>query len=171
MKSSTPEAWNAVTRIGHWLIAIPIAIDFFVDGGDQLHNISGYVAFAVTILRLGWGFVTKDQASFSSFPLKVSEIFSYIKSLPFKNAKKYPGHNPLAAWVYLFMWGLVFGLGITGYMMGLDAYWGETWLEELHETMSNALMFLVVLHFIGIGFDSWKFRRKTWLGMITGQKS
>lgn len=171
MKSSTPEAWNAVTRISHWMIAVPISIDFFVDGGDQLHNISGYVAFAVTILRLGWGFVTRDQASFSSFPLNISGVFSYLKSLPFKNAKKYSGHNPIAAWVYLFMWGLVIGLGVSGYMMGLDAYWGETWLEELHETMSNAMMFLVVLHFIGIGFDSWKFRRKTWLGMINGHKS
>jgi len=61
-------------------------------------------------------------------------------------------------------------LGVTGFMMGLDAYWGEEWLEDLHENLSTALMVLVVLHLLGIAFDSWKFRRKTWLGMITGRR-
>ena len=170
MKDKTPEAWNAITRITHWLITVPVTIDFFVDGGDLSHKILGYLAFAVTVLRLGWGFVTKDQANFSAFPLKYKDAWNYIKYLPKKKTFKYPGHNPLAAWVYLFMWGLVIGLGVSGYMMGLDAFWGESWLEELHETMSNALMFLVILHFIGMGIDSWKFQRKTWLGMITGKK-
>lgn len=170
MKDKTPEAWNAITRLSHWLIAVPVTIDFFVDGGDLSHKVFGYLAFAVTVLRLGWGFVTKDQANFLAFPLKFKDAWNYIKSLPKKETFKYSGHNPLAAWAYLFMWGLVIGLGVSGYMMGMDAFWGESWLEELHETMSNALMFLVILHFIGMGIDSWKFQRKTWLGMITGKK-
>lgn len=30
------------------------------------------------------------------------------------------------------MMGLVLALGLTGYMMGADAYWGEEWLQSLH---------------------------------------
>lgn len=170
MISDAPIAWNLVTRLSHWLIAVPVLLDFFIDGGDKSHNVIGYVAFGATLARLAWGFVTQDEAKFSSFPLGPKKTGEYAMSVFTKEKINYSGHNPLASWVYIFMWILVLSLGVTGFMMGMDRYWGEEWLMDLHESSSNALMFLVALHFIGLAIDSIKFKRKTWLGMITGRK-
>lgn len=171
MSSDAPIAWSLVTRILHWLIAIPILLDFFIEGGELSHKVLGYTALIMVLVRFVWGFASKDEANFSAFPLNVNKTFEYAKSAFSRKTIPYTGHNPLASWTYIFMWILVIALGITGFMMGLDRFWGEDWLENLHETMSNALLLLVVLHFIGLILDSWKFKRKTWLGMFTGKKS
>jgi cytochrome b len=163
--------WNLFTRITHWLIAIPIFLDFFLEGGDAPHKVMGYLALGATLVRFIWGFITNDQARFLFFPLGLKSSFEYLSALFSANPIKYPGHNPLASWVYILMWILAIALGITGYMMGLDAYWGESWLEELHASLSNGLQLLVILHIAGILFDSWKFKRKTWMGMISGKKN
>lgn len=170
MRLDTPIAWNIVTRLSHWLIAIPVLLDFFIEGGEISHKILGYIALAAVVFRFAWGFFTKDEANFSSFPLNAKKTFEYAKSAFTKNKIHYSGHNPLASWVYIIIWMLVLALGITGFMMGLDRYWGEAWLEEFHEALSNALILLVAFHFIGLILDSWKFKRKTWLGMFTGKK-
>ncbi len=165
------KAWSLVTRITHWLIAVPVLLDFFVEGGDLAHEILGYVAFAATIFRIGWGVVTTDAAQFRFFPLGARALWGHGASLLSGKLVHYPGHNPMASWVYVAIWSLVLGLGVTGYMMGLDAFWGDEWLEELHGGMSNALMALVGLHFVGIGLDSWKYKRRTWWAMFSGDKS
>lgn len=170
MNSDAPVAWNLITRITHWLIAIPVLLDFVIDGGDLSHNVLGYIALGATLFRLIWGFFTRDEANFSGFPLTAKKTADYAKSAFTKKTIHYSGHNPLASWTYIFMWILVIALGITGFMMGLDRYWGEEWLEGLHENFSNTLMLLVALHFIGLILDSWKFKRKTWLGMFNGKK-
>ncbi len=164
MNAESPVAWNTITRLTHWLIAIPVLLDFFIEGGDLSHEVLGYIAMGSTVFRLGWGFISKDHANFASFPLHPKKLFSM-------QTVHYKGHNPQASWVYILMWILVIALGVTGFMMGLDKYWGEDWLENLHETFSNVLMGLVALHFAGLIFDSWRFKRKTWLGMFTGKKS
>jgi len=171
MRYDAPVAWNLVTRLSHWLIAIPVLLDFFIEGGEMSHKVLGYISLGTTFFRFIWGFFTKDEANFSSFTLHVKKTSEYAMSAFTKNKIHYPGHNPLASWVYIFMWILVLSLGITGFMMGLDRYWGEKWLEELHEAFSKGLILLVALHFIGLILDSWKFKRKTWLGMFTGKKS
>lgn len=163
--------WSLVTRITHWMIAVPVMLDFFIEGGDLSHKVLGYLAFASTLFRLVWGFLTKDEARFSSFPLSAREVWQYGKSIFSQKLIHHSGHNPLASWVYIVIWILVLGLGVTGHLMGLDAFWGDERLEEIHEGMSNALVALVGLHLFGIAIDSWKFKRKTWKGMFTGEKS
>ena len=162
--------WSLITRITHWLIAVPVLLDFFIEGGELSHKVLGYLAFGVTVFRLGWGVVAKDEARFSSFPLGVRALRKHVKSIFSGDLINYPGHNPLASWAYLMIWALVLSLGFTGHLMGLDAFWGNEKLEELHEGMSNTLVALVALHFLGIGLDSWKFKRRTWKGMFTGEK-
>lgn len=34
---------------------------------------------------------------------------------------------------------LVLALGMTGWMQTLDAFWGEAWLQELHEIIASTL--------------------------------
>jgi cytochrome b len=69
------------------------------------------------------------------------------------------------------MWLAICCLAITGWMMGLDAFWGDERLEDIHGAIANALQVFVVLHLFGIIMDSVKFRRKTWLSMFTGRRA
>lgn len=55
-------------------------------------------------------------------------------------------------------------------MMGLDVFWGEEWLQDLHKLFSLAIQGLVLVHWLGMLLDSYHFRRKTWLAMITGRR-
>ncbi len=65
------------------------------------------------------------------------------------------GHNPAACFVYFGIWITVFCLGFSGWMMGLDAFWGEEWLEEVHGIFAKVMMVLVSLHLIGIAMDAY----------------
>ena len=40
----------------------------------------------------------------------------------------------------------ILALGLTGWMQGLDAFWGEEWLQDLHEGLGEWLMPMVGLH-------------------------
>jgi cytochrome b len=155
--------WNLPTRLLHWLIALPVLLNFFIEGGDLAHKILGYVAAAALIFRIFWGFKTTDQGNFKQFPLSLGELKKWRSPI-------YQGHNPLASWVYIMIWTLVGLLGISGFMMSLDAFWGAQWLEDLHDKLSTALKLLVLMHLLGLILDSYKHKRKTWLGMISGKK-
>lgn len=137
--------WSLVSRLIHWFIAIPVLLDFFLEGGDPPHRWVGYVALLFVLVRIAWGFVTKDEGAFRKFT------------------------PDLKRGVYALIWLMVFSLGITGHMMGTDAYWGVEWVEDLHDVLADILMILVLLHLSGIALDAWKFKRKTWLRMINGR--
>lgn len=68
------------------------------------------------------------------------------------------------------MLGLVIALGVTGWLMGTDAYWGEEWLEDLHETLSDVLLACVALHVAGVAWVSRKTRINLPRAMLTGYK-
>ena len=46
----------------------------------------------------------------------------------------------------LTLMALVLALGVSGWLMGTDAFWGEEWLEELHGLFANTLIALAGLH-------------------------
>lgn len=165
-----PVIWSVPTRIIHWAIALPVLLNFFIEGGDFLHKFFGFLAAGAMVIRINWGLISKDKANFRYFPLKLSEVRRYISDLVQGREHIYQGHNPLASLAYVSIWLFVAALGLTGFMMGLDRYWGEEWLEDLHESLSNGLVLLILLHLFGIVFDGIKNKRKTWLGMITGER-
>ena len=162
--------WAWPTRILHWSMAIAITIDYFADGGDPLHNRAGYLALIAVIIRLVWGFISKDEANFRHFPLSPVTLLSHIKDFIQWRHKDYSGHNPLASWTYVFMWVLVVGLGISGYLLGTDQFWGDETMEGAHSLMANILLVLIAFHLVGIFLDAFKFKRKTWMGMISGKR-
>ena len=51
-------------------------------------------------------------------------------------------------------------LGLTGWMQTLDRFWGEEWLEELHELLADGLLVLIAAHVAGVLLASWRHRRE-----------
>jgi cytochrome b len=133
--------WNLPTRIIHWVVAACIFFDFFSEGGDPPHNFAGYLAAGLVLFRMGYGI-----------------------------GRKFPRENKLASLVYWLVWIDVIALGISGYLMGTDQFWGDETLHSVHAQLSNTLMGLTVLHLCGVFLHSIRFRKKTWMGMITGKR-
>jgi len=55
-------------------------------------------------------------------------------------------------------------------MLTLDAYFGEEWLEDLHELIANAILGLAVIHVLAAIYESMRHRENLILAMITGRK-
>ncbi len=63
------------------------------------------------------------------------------------------------------------GLGVTGYLMEeTSRFWGEGWVEALHEALANAIAGLVPLHVLGAVLESRKRRDNLVAGMIHGYR-
>jgi cytochrome b len=169
MKSG-PTLWDIPTRALHWALAVSLLVNLFVlEEGEEPHRWNGYLAVGLVTLRLLWGLVGGAPSRLGSLPLRPSSFYNYMKS-GLKDEAYQRRHNPLAALVYVSLWALVFGLGISGWMMGLDAFWGEDWVEDLHLNLGRAVQALILLHLLGILIDSVRYRRATWLGMINGRR-
>jgi cytochrome b len=60
----------------------------------------------------------------------------------------------VVALVLLLFWCVLLALGLSGWMMQQDAWWGETWLEDCHEALATALWGLVPVHVAGALLES-----------------
>lgn len=159
----------------HWGLAICVAANFINDGDGikDAHRKVGLLALALVVIRILYGFFgTKSDFRhhlFKHWPLRPRLLKEFLKSeLSSKTAIEYEGHNPAASWTYVAIWAAVIMLGITGVMMGLDAFWGEEWLEDLHGGITKVLMLLLIVHFLGMIKDTVKYKRNAWKRMITG---
>ncbi len=133
--------WDFPSRLIHWIIAFGVTFDFFSVGGDPPHNIVGYIVAAAVVIRIFYGI-----------------------------NKNFPRENKLASIVYWLIWLDVLALAVTGFLMGTDRFWGDQDLNDLHLMMSNVLIGLSLSHLLGIALHSIRFKKKTWMGMISGKR-
>lgn len=161
--------WDLPTQLIHWSLATAVILNLFIlEEGDEVHQWSGYTACGIVLFRFVWGFLGSTHSRFSKLPLHPKEVVRFLGGFFQKDPPVYTGHNPIASYVYLLIWGSILSLGVTGWMMGTDAYWGEEWLEELHGNITVFLQILILLHFIGMIIDSIRYKRQTWLSMFRG---
>lgn len=164
--------WALPVRLIHWLIAIIVVTNlFFAEGGDEIHRYIGYFAVVLVFLRVIWGFRSDDPSAFKNFPMSFAHISKFLKSFFNSNdPNQYSGHNPMASMTYIVIWSCILFLGLSGYLLKTDMFFGEEWLEDFHKIIAQFLEFLIIMHFLGIIADSVKFKRKTWKAMLTGKK-
>ncbi len=136
---------SRLIRFIHWGIAFIVFFNLFIlKDGEPFHRYLGYAAVLLVVIRLVNGLVTKNHRQFP---------------------------NKMAHATYLLMWGSLLALGLTGFLMGTDQFWGDERLEEAHELFATTIQLLIILHLLGIALDSYKFKRQTWLNMINGKKN
>lgn len=168
---TTVRIWDPIVRISHWLVAACVLANLAVlESGSAPHRWAGYIACGTVALRTLWGFLGTEHARFTTwFPIP-SRLLPYLALLVRGKAPRMLGHNPAGALMMLALWCLVLALGTTGYLLGTDAYFGEEWLEELHEGIANALIVAVSLHILAALIESWRHRENLPLAMLTGRK-
>ncbi len=140
------------------------------EGGSDWHRRAGYVASAIVVLRCIWGVVGPRHARFADWWPTPARLLPYLRALLRGQAPRMLGHNPAGAVMMLVLLMLVMTLGLSGYMMGSDAFWGEEWLEELHEGVANTLIAAVSLHVLAAIIESIRHRENLPLAMINGYK-
>ncbi|MBH0239744.1 cytochrome b/b6 domain-containing protein [Methylobrevis sp. L22] len=143
---------------------------FVLDDGKSAHRYVGYTLAAALAVRLVWGFAGTRHARFSDFVAGPRTTAAYLSALVRGEEPRYIGHNPAAAVMMLTLMALVAATATTGWMSGLDAFWGEEWLEELHGALANGIMVLAGLHAIAALFESWRHRENLVWSMVTGRK-
>jgi cytochrome b len=166
--------WDPWVRISHWALVAMVILNHFVleDGGDA-HLWLGYIACGLVIARVIWGFVGSRNARFSemlkSWPPR-GEFLRHLSKYLRNQTPRYLNHPPLAILVMSGMLSCILGLGVTGWMLGLERFFGEEWLEELHELLSNGLLLLAMAHVTGVLRASWLNRENLVASMFHGRK-
>lgn len=139
--------WDRFVRTFHWTLVGCIIFNYIIaDDGKQAHQLSGYMASAMVAVRIIWGFLGSPHARFSDFFPTPSRIKEHVAKMIKGDPDFQPGHNPLGGLMMLTLIALVLGLGISGHLQTTDAFWGEEWLETLHEGLASTLIALACLH-------------------------
>jgi cytochrome b len=139
--------WDRFVRFFHWTLVSCVFLNYFVlEEGEWTHEWTGYLAASLVTARIVWGFVGSRHARFADFFPTPSRLKNHLQALRQGHTDRHWGHNPLGALMMLLLMALVLSLGLTGWLQGTDAYFGEEWLQDLHETLAHALMLAVGLH-------------------------
>lgn len=139
--------WDRFVRVFHWTLVGCVVFNQFVDDdGKWPHQWAGYLAAALVLARIAWGFVGSRHARFVDFFPTPARLRDHVAALLRGEVPHTDGHNPLGALMMLALLALVLALGVSGWMQTLDAFWGEAWLEEVHEVLADSLLVLAAVH-------------------------
>ncbi len=165
------KVWDLPVRLCHWALAACVLANLaFTESGSNLHEFIGYTAGAIVVFRLLWGLIGSRYARFSDFWPAPARLHAHWQLLKQHQPSRHLGHNPFGALMMLALWAVVIGLGISGYLMNTDQFWGDETVEAVHEILANSLMVLVGLHVLAALLMSHIEKTNLVRAMITGKK-
>lgn len=166
--------WDPFVRVFHWgLVAIVVANRFLNDTGGEWHEWLGYAACALIALRIAWGFAGSGYARFSEIAARWparGRFAAHARDHFLGRLPRSIGHPPVAVVGMALLLLCVLLLGLTGWMLSWDAFFGEDWLMSVHLWISNSLLALALLHVAGVLRESWLHRENLVAAMIHGRK-
>lgn len=163
--------WDPFVRLLHWSLVAGFAANaLVVDDDTKLHQWIGYAIVALVLARLLWGLVGTKYARFSSFPPSLSGALGQLRETLAGIRHIHIGHTPLGALMIYNLLAAMLVIGLSGWLMTTDAFWGVEWPEELHEASVAWAEISVVLHIAAVLFESWRTRVNLPRAMVTGCK-
>ena len=173
------EVWDAPTRLFHWTLVLLILVAWFTGeeegGAAQLHMLAGEIIAGMLVFRLIWGFVGGEHARFADFAAGPNAIATHVRGLLSAKPKRHLGHNPLgglAVFLLLLTTGFIVATGLFSgeeEMRGPLSGYGPD-LSEAHEVAFRVLQALIVIHILGVIFETLKARDPLVPAMIRGWK-
>lgn len=167
----TVRVWDPLVRMLHWSLVLSLAVSWlgaFAISGT--HQLAGYVALGIVVLRALWGFVGSRYARFAHFVRGPRATWAYLQAVLRRRAPRHIGHNPLGACMILTLLGCVAGLGLTGWLYTTDAFWGDAIVEALHVGMAWTLLALAGLHVAGVCCTGGRQPESLLRAMFSGRK-
>jgi cytochrome b len=143
---------------------------YLIERPRELHEGLGYALAAIIAVRIVWGFVGTKHARFVDFVPSPAGFFVYIRAMIKGRERRYVGHNPAGGAMVIALMLCLCSIICTGWMMGLDAFWGKEWVEDLHEGLVSFAILLVTLHVAGVIYESLRHGENLVRAMISGKK-
>ena len=168
---ATVLVWDLPLRVFHWLLAGSFVGAFLTAESERwrdVHAILGYTTLAMVTFRILWGVFGTRYARFGAFPLAPRRALAYLRSLVSARPEHYLGHNPAGSLAIYALLILAAATALTGLAAFADS--GGKWLGELHESVANAMLAVVIVHIAGVVVGSLVHRENLAAGMLTGRK-
>lgn len=162
--------WDPGVRLFHWSLLACVAGAWVLTDPRWLHRRLGYAVIGLIAFRLVWGLIGPRHARFSQFLPGPRRLLAYLAAMRQGREARTLGHNPAGAAMIVALLAVLAGLCVTGVMMGMDRFFGQTWVEHWHEGLVNLLGVLVVLHLGGVVLASLRHKENLVAAMIHGQK-
>lgn len=143
---------------------------FTGDEWDQAHEWAGYGIAGLIILRIFWGMIGSKHARFSDFVYRPTIVLAFLKDAIRLKAKRYIGHNSAGGAMVVALMLAIIAISVSGYMMKWDMFWGEQWVEDVHEVSVNGTLVLIALHIAGVALASFEQKENLVKSMFTGRK-
>jgi cytochrome b len=165
------KVWDIAVRLFHWSLVMSVTATYLLSEQRSLHRKLGYVVLGLIAFRLIWGLIGTHHARFANFIPGPRRLLSYLRDIALDREARHLGHNPAGAAMIVALLVTLTAIGATGYMMGMDRYFGQEWVEDAHELLVNGLIVLIVLHLIGVAVASLRHRENLVVAMVTGLKA
>lgn len=167
----TVRVWDRVVRVFHWSLVLAFFGAYFsTESIGWLHKSFGYTTVALVAVRLVWGLVGSEHARFANFTPGPRRLVSYLLAVAQQREPRHLGHNPAGSVMILFLLGMVALIGTTGWMLTLDAFWGNGTVENLHVLAVDVTLVAIVIHVSANLYASARHRENLVLSMVTGRK-
>lgn len=162
--------WDLSIRLFHWSNAALFLVAYWwLEGGETPHEWAGYGVAALVLARIGLGLFGRGQARFAAFWPTPARLARYLRRFP-RGHEEWPGHNPLGALMILFLLAMLLLTALSGWLQETDAFWGEEWVQRLHEWCADAVMVAVVVHVLAVLVMQHLTRVPLLRAMVTGRR-
>jgi cytochrome b len=169
--SDAARVWDPVVRLFHWSLVASFATAWFsANQVEALHMWAGYVATGLIATRIIWGVAGTGHARFADFVRHPRAIIAYLRDILRGTEARHIGHNPAGGAMVIALMTGVAALGVTGWMMYTDAWYGDDALAEVHGLIAKGVLVLVLLHLAGVALASLRHRENLVRAMVTGTK-
>ncbi len=163
--------WDPLVRVFHWSLVASFAIAWLsADDWKDLHEWAGYCAALLIGARLVWGLTGSHYARFRQFVRSPATVVSFLGAMRHHEEPRYLGHNPAGGIMILALILAMSVTALTGWMYTLDAFWGEEWVENLHEFTATLMLLMVIVHIAGVLYASHQHHENLVKSMIDGKK-
>jgi len=165
--------WDRFVRVFHWSLVLSFTTAYVsTEHIGLVHQGAGYLALGLIAARTVWGFMApRPYARFENFVPTPHRLLDYLGKLVRGREPRHLGHNPAGAVMILFLLSANLLIGVTGFLMTTDTFWGNEWVETLHVGTVNVTVIAVIVHIAANLYESLKHRENMFAAMITGYKS
>lgn len=165
--------WDRFVRVFHWsLVASFATAYFYTEHIGWVHKGAGYLALALIAARGVWGFIAPSpHARFAEFVPTPARLWGYLRLLVAGREPRHLGHNPAGAVMIVYLLCATTVIGVTGFLMTTDAFWGNDLVETLHVGTVDVTVIAIGVHVGANLYESLRHRENLFKAMVTGYKS
>ncbi len=112
--------WDLPIRLFHWALVVMLVVSIYTIDNEEItaHQYVGVFILILLSFRTAWGLIGSSTARFWDFIKGPKAAYDYLRY----GITKTEGHNPLGAYMVLFMLLVLFVQTITGLFLGDNTY-------------------------------------------------